>query len=117
MLNLQKLLNNEKEKNENIKQEYSLTYKEMQDNLKIVSIELQKNILKQKREEKDKIEGEKEKEKENEKEKIISTKLQEKHTNELDLIKEGDEEEKEDDEEDEIKDKPKENKMNDSRRY
>ena len=78
------------------------------------TLELQKNILKQKREEKDKIEGEKEKEKENEKEKIISTKLQEKHTNELDLIKEGDEEEKEDDEEDEIKDKPKENKMNDS---
>ena len=71
------------------------------------TLELQKNILKQKREEKNKIEGENEK-------KNNLPQIPEKHNNELDLIKEGDEEEKEDDEEEEIKNKPKEIKNNDS---
>ena len=76
------------------------------------TLELQKKILKEKREEKDKKEGE-EKSKENEKN-IHPLGISDiKMNKSLDLIKEGDEEEKEDEEE-EIKTNQKENIDNDS---
>ena len=92
------------------------------------TLELQKNILKEKREEKNKKEGEKlSQEKKNDAEdtntnintnknlNISKNQLKEAKTNELDLIKEGDdEEEKDDDDEVEINTKLKNNAHNDS---
>jgi len=76
------------------------------------TLELQKKILKEKREEKNKKEEE-EKSKSKTKEKVSITKPEKKNTHELDLIKEGDEEEKEDDEEN-LELNPNENKNNES---
>ena len=77
------------------------------------TLELQKKILKEKREEKNKKEEEEEKSKSKTKEKVSITKPEKKNTHELDLIKEGDEEEKEDDEEN-LELNPNENKNNES---
>ena len=77
------------------------------------TLELQKKILKEKREEKNKKEEEEEKSKTKTKEKVSITKPEKKNTHELDLIKEGDEEEKEDDEEN-LELNPNENKNNES---
>ena len=97
------------------------------------TLELQKKILKEKREEKNKKEEEQEKlsqEKKKDSSKDINTnantntnkilntsknQIKETKTNELDLIKEGDdEEEKDDEDEEEINTKPKDNPHNDS---
>ena len=81
------------------------------------TLELQKKILKEKREEKNKKEEEKAQSQSKSQEKAKNPKLEKLNTkelnNELDLIKEGDEEEKEDDEE-EINTKKKENLNNES---
>ena len=81
------------------------------------TLELQKKILKEKREEKNKKEEEKAQSQSKEKDKPKNPKLEKLNTkelnNELDLIKEGDEEEKEDDEE-EINTNKKENLNNES---
>ena len=81
------------------------------------TLELQKKILKEKREEKNKKEEEKAQSQSKEKDKPKNPKLEKLNTkelnNELDLIKEGDEEEKEDDEE-EINTNKKENANNES---
>ena len=82
------------------------------------TLELQKKILKEKREEKNKKEEEKAQSQSKSQEKVKNPKLEKLNTkelnNELDLIKEGDEEEKEDDEE-EINTNKKENLNNESR--
>jgi hypothetical protein len=81
------------------------------------TLELQKKILKEKREEKNKKEEEKAQSQSKSQEKVKNPKLEKLNTkelnNELDLIKEGDEEEKEDDEE-EINTNKKENLNNES---
>ena len=81
------------------------------------TLELQKKILKEKREEKNKKEEEKAQSQSKSQEKVKNPKLEKLNTkelnNELDLIKEGDEEEKEDDEE-EINTNKKENANNES---
>jgi hypothetical protein len=81
------------------------------------TLELQKKILKEKREEKNKKEEEKAQSQSKEKDKPKNPKLEKLNkkdlNNELDLIKEGDEEEKEDDEE-EINTNKKENANNES---
>ena len=83
------------------------------------TLELQKNILKEKREEKNKKEGEKnnsQSQKKEEEKKQPNIQVPAIKTNkELDLIKEGDEEEKdEDDEDNDIKTKEKDNQHNES---
>ena len=92
------------------------------------TLELQKNILKEKREEKNKKEEEKLSQEKKNPPKDTNTnintnknlnasknQIKDAKTNELDLIKEGDdEEEKDDDDEDDINTKPKDNAHNDS---
>ena len=79
------------------------------------TLELQKNILKEKREEKNKKEQEKPEPQPQEKKQPLAPIHDKKSNKELDLIKEGDEEEKDEDEEEEIiKTKPTINKNNES---